>query len=588
MLISAAYFALILIASEKPETQLKPRVFDTGIRGNVYHIVLDEMQTDAAKIFLQEYYKYDHLPGFILFDNNISNYLYTEASLPSYMTGSLYAGGDFEDWKESFKNRGILKALSTAGYNCIFFSARRSWCNKYVSECYSLEDIYEKYSGEKYSHIKDFVQIWFARIMPNALTNEALDIGRKIGKFVFDLTRSASITVPHSISEGKEPFSSRLLLKEVLKTEDNRPASGQYVYVHAILPHGPYVLDENGDYHPNLREEGTAAYYGQVQCAFKLIFEFIEKLKRLGRYDDATIVIQADTGHGHRGFIRKNGSRLIATVDLQDTDHKVSIFNNKDNWSEKQLIARTMALLMIKTQNDRRPFRFSSRKSQLIDLYPTLIDLLNLKNTDEKIDGLSLFSQEFPVNREANFFFYHPQDDNPEFLKIRISDQTNVDGSPISVLGYIEKYPTVDLPRKMITFNIGSKKDNRLKLIGFHNREKKIKKSFHWRWAIKKESTIIFRGYRLKKPTTLLVAFNVNPFVVNHNKPMVLKTSLSRAEVILKPGWNRYEVTLDFPSGKHPRLDIFYKSHESPAALGISNDTRNLSVAWSQISIKPL
>ena len=66
----------------------------------------------------------------------------------------------------------------------------------------------------------------------------------------------------------------------------------------------------------------------------------------------------------------------------------------------------------------------------------------------------------------------------------------------------------------------------------------------------------------------------------------IFETQLSRAEVKLKPGLNRYEVILDFPSGEDPQIDIFYEKSGSPASLGMSADSRNLSVLWSEIAFR--
>ena len=138
----------------------------------------------------------------------------------------------------------------------------------------------------------------------------------------------------------------------------------------------------------------------------------------------------------------------------------------------------------------------------------------------------------------------------------------------------------------MISINIGSKNEGRLELEGFYQREKSPGKSTYWRWAIDKKSTIILNGYRLRKRSSILITFQVSPFLVNHNREMILETPLSRTEVKLKPGLNRYEVILDFPSGEDPQIDIFYEKSGSPASLGMSADSRNLSVLWSEIAFR--
>ena len=439
VVISAVYFGFIVTSSKPIATVARSQNFDPNIRGNVYHIVLDEMQTDIAVLFLEEKNGYKHFKGFTLFEKNISNYLYTLASLPSYMTGSLYKFGNFENWTVSYKKRGLIKKLYDSGYNISFYSALRSHCTPEVSECISIDEIYEQVTNIKKAQYKDFIQIWFSRLLPNIFTNRALAMGKTLSVWILRMTELEKKEIPYSIREGKKPFSSVLMFKKLIKSEKNRPPDGQYIYAHAILPHGPYAINANGKYEPGLHQRGTNGYYEQVQCAFNLVINFLDELKRLGRYDNATIIIHGDTGHGHRGFIKKVGSKLIGTVDKYNAKKQRSFFDDQGGKTVDWLSSRTMALLMIKPASLNEGFIKSDQKSQLIDLLPTILDLIDIDYSDCEIDGFSLFEEGFPENRTANFYYWWPPNNKkPNVVRINILNQDKHSVSQIINEGYIE------------------------------------------------------------------------------------------------------------------------------------------------------
>ena len=103
-------------------------------------------------------------------------------------------------------------------------------------------------------------------------------------------------------------YASVLMLRRLAREEADREPSGHYLYAHAILPHGPFVMDDGCNYvgkHGFGRKDKDArraAYVDQAGCAIRLVADFLDRLKSLGRYDAATIVVHADTGHG-LGFV---------------------------------------------------------------------------------------------------------------------------------------------------------------------------------------------------------------------------------------------------------------------------------------------
>ena len=591
VLISAGYFGLILSTPKPAAGGSGHQTADPDIKGNVYHIVLDEMQTDAALLYMEEKGLAEDFEGFTIYKNNVSNYLYTSSSMPSYLTGTVYNGGrgGLVEWKEGFKREGLLKGLNEKGYRISMFTPLSSWSTPFAYEFLTLDDIYMEDTGIKDAKYGDFVRIWFARILPNFLSNEALSAGKGLGKTVYEFKNGsvgpATGDIPVTTPEGKEPFSTVLMLKRVIEEEKDRPQNGQYLYIHSILPHGPYVFTSECEYDPALIDKGTGAYYGQVGCAFKLVTGFIEELKRLGHYDASTIIIHADTGHGHRGFINDPGSGPVGSLDTRGDAAAQAYLDNRLGWSEDQVLSRTMALLMIKPAHSAGKVKTSELPTQLIDLYPTLAGLLGLGPVAPEARGVNLSGEGFPEKRQAFFFLYpHNENDPSEITRVDISDQKDLARARLSVAGYVRKYLVTDLEGRK-EFAIGSEEGG-LKFTGFSGKESYPESSLHFRWATGKKGTMVFRDTRLKEKGPVSVTFEVEPFMVNIDKEMVIKSKFSTARVRLEPGWRQYNVTLEFPGGEAPAMDIYYEESESPKALGISDESRKLSARWKRVSLE--
>ncbi|MCM2258610.1 MAG: LTA synthase family protein, partial [Vicinamibacteria bacterium] len=96
--------------------------------------------------------------------------------------------------------------------------------------------------------------------------------------------------------------SSLRALRVAAEEEPRRPASGQYVFVHVMLPHTPYVLAADCTVVSDPDHEGPGPGGGasnpveHARCATAQILAWVELLERLGRLDDALVVIHADHG----------------------------------------------------------------------------------------------------------------------------------------------------------------------------------------------------------------------------------------------------------------------------------------------------
>ena len=86
-------------------------------------------------------------------------------------------------------------------------------------------------------------------------------------------------------------FYEKLSSTQKLSVVDN-DSTGSFRLIHLNGPHYPYILDADAQLSDN------SDRVTQTRASFRIVSEYIEQMKQLGVYDDATIIITAD--HGYR------------------------------------------------------------------------------------------------------------------------------------------------------------------------------------------------------------------------------------------------------------------------------------------------
>lgn len=360
---------------------------------NIYHIVLDEMQTEVAKQIIAQEEMESDLLGFTFFEDNLANYPYTHASLPSYMTSTFFdVSQKYEDWQYSFSEKGLAPWLESKGYVQWQYAAEARWIPDQTTHTTHLYEVKDKYLGNMFKQTR-FASLLLARILPTTLTNESLGITSQLRETLFDETKVAQLG-----DENVAPYISLLMFDKLKQEELTRPTFNQYVYMHAALPHLPYILDENCQIRTSPPGRTALEYVDQSKCALNQTIEFLNVLKKQGKYDNSLIVVHSDHGDGHHGFI------TIKDGEISTTKENRSDFVANSNRTEEWLDARSYSLLMIKPPGETDELQISSTPTQLVDLYPTIVDLVS----DDKIEaeGESVFTIDAQTDRSIQRFFW--------------------------------------------------------------------------------------------------------------------------------------------------------------------------------------
>ncbi len=75
--------------------------------------------------------------------------------------------------------------------------------------------------------------------------------------------------------------------------DDSSSYKGAFKFIHLVGDHGPYNIDENGNY---VGLNGSTENR-QAKGSLTMVKTYLQDLKDLGKYDDATIIITSDHGH---------------------------------------------------------------------------------------------------------------------------------------------------------------------------------------------------------------------------------------------------------------------------------------------------
>lgn len=392
---------LPLPSFSQPKQAAKPSAPKAAQTANIYHILLDGFSSQVLGQALERSGRKDSFAGFINFPANRSNFAYTKYSVPSLFTGTflpLRAEKTIEDWQRSIKDwqkqareQGILAKAAARGYAVTQYipnpvqyhypAGRTQTASNLVNRLYGLEEICR------------FSDIWLLRLTPTLLKREVF-YPNNVGLFTALLIQGPG-------DNEWAYWAARQMIK-IIADEAKRPAKGQYVYMHLMIPHPPVVVDRACKYcgdKPN--PSAKQGYLDQAACALDLAAGFIDTLKRLGRFDKSLIIIHADHGwflFGPKQSKDRLPPKLVEMIEAAGAE----------KGQAQKLANRTLALLMIKKPGaPSMPLQADLRLSQLADLPNTIYQIMAWPG--QAPNGRALLGPQLPDLRQISLFLLVPQ-----------------------------------------------------------------------------------------------------------------------------------------------------------------------------------
>jgi hypothetical protein len=263
-------------------------VFTASSANNQYLFLLDMMDQK----FVEEIEATDpeffsrHLDGFTEFKAHISNYSRTLPSAADMLTGERYQFDEpMEDYfARAYRDSDFLPGLRQAGYST----------NIYATNRYSYYDISD-IEGLADNLTTVETRTNGSRVIKGMLRLDALRYAPHLAKATFwPLGDPFKGTL--EVTDRGEPFGNgnveffTKLHAGGLELAGEQP---RFSFIHLDGAHNPARMDRN----VQPVEPGSVSLSEQARGAFQIVFDYIAELKRIGAYEDATIVITADHGH---------------------------------------------------------------------------------------------------------------------------------------------------------------------------------------------------------------------------------------------------------------------------------------------------
>lgn len=259
---------------------------DGSDRPNIYHIILDEFQTEHLVSALNDESKRD-FAGFTLFENASALYDVTKWSIPSIFLGQVYR---FDESPMAYQEgafnseKSVLKTLKDQGYQSIAYTRKLvPFEFRYVDRSIAHS---QNIDVAAVSNNRAFFALWLYSTLPEFVTLRLAQNNILLDSHTVNNLRAKTFLSETSAHESMGSF------RSYLKQEPKLAAKGRYTMLHLLLPHSPYIFDEQ------CVLQKRTQIVAQSACATRLMQEFVHLLKRERRFDDSLIIVHGD--HGSR------------------------------------------------------------------------------------------------------------------------------------------------------------------------------------------------------------------------------------------------------------------------------------------------
>ena len=286
----------------------KDSIYEVAPEKNVIFFLLDRFDKRYADIQFEKYPELkEQFSGFTYYENFTGSYSRTCPSVTYLLTGVKcdYTIPMSDYFKKAWSEGTFLSDIKNAGYETKIYSEITYMMEK--SE-YGKEEISNIGSP---THSADPMKILSAmyglsayRYMPEMMKPYYhIYTGDISYGFIYGGEESRN----NIYSTDDILFRKELNEKGVSVKEDS---AGSFIFYHLLGAHDPFRMDENCQPMQGMEYSETGRHK-QIRGNLDTIFHYIEELKKLGVYDDTTIIISAD--HARTGYMTElDGERVLA------------------------------------------------------------------------------------------------------------------------------------------------------------------------------------------------------------------------------------------------------------------------------------
>ncbi len=266
------------------------KIYDLADGKNVVLLVLDRFDTENIDAILEEDPTYlDKFKGFTYYPNMVGAYVYTQNSLPYLISGvenpDLYISA--EEKKYNNETSVYLNRINELTDSMTIYTE-----SKYFEvSAENIDEIGENVTAAQpmldiKTAFKPLVKMSLYRVAPLFLKS----------RFMYT---SADLNGATYTEEGAEIYHCEdhkydVFFKEGLEEQGitiDESINSSYKLIHFQGAHFPYNITENGEYSAEETDRITAS-----KGSLTIAYEYLEELKKVGKYEDTVIFIFADHG----------------------------------------------------------------------------------------------------------------------------------------------------------------------------------------------------------------------------------------------------------------------------------------------------
>ena len=330
---------------------------------NIFHFIFDSAQSDVFLELIDEADLREEFGGFTLFVENAAVAPHTAFGVPSTFSGKLFDGSQSpEKYFRAAIENGFHNQLLKAGYsvNLIpLLSMEKGPYTNYFEIPSGYRGVTEDLVRANTAKLMDTALF---RVSPHFLRIEVYDDGNWL------------LSAINRTENDVRSFRERAFFKDYIDKLNVTQDGPAYHFVHLMPPHPPYVTLADGTYAgevlPNTREN----FSNEMRPMIDLVTQLLERLKSLGVYDNAAIIIQGD-----------HGSSVSPVI---------------DGSAIEPCLPRLAALLAVKTPMKNEPLAVSNSMTSLLDIAPTILNLAGQ-------DTSSVFHLDPSTERRRPYFLYN-------------------------------------------------------------------------------------------------------------------------------------------------------------------------------------
>lgn len=257
-------------------------IYEVSSKDNILVFLLDQLDT----VFIDEVMTkspgfFDALDGFTYYSNNLSMYDTTFPAVCYLLTGAphRFERPTTEYYREAWGDSRFIAALRGAGYTTKVYSAEGYVFN----DIWQLRDRADNISPgmiapKKWEVLKHTAMLTAYRYVPHALKASFWLSTSDFEK----LARVDSGPQPYTLDD---PAFYQGLAEAGLSVQDEK---NNFAFYHLNGCHPPINLTED------IRTVETSTTLGQTKGCFNIVYAYLDRLKALGLYEDATIIITGD------------------------------------------------------------------------------------------------------------------------------------------------------------------------------------------------------------------------------------------------------------------------------------------------------